>query len=68
MVLTSPAVSPSRTLPPGTTPSIGERKERATTLPRLNMGDEPMFSRNIPMAFSINSCPSDKEDLSFSNR
>jgi len=67
MVLTSPAVSPSRTLPPGTTPSIGERKERATTLPRLNMGDEPMFSRNIPMAFSINSCPSDKEDLSFSN-
>merc|ERR1712012_127344 len=31
------------------------------------MGDEPMFSRNIPSAFSITSCPSDKEELSFSN-
>merc|ERR1719460_2074773 len=26
-----------------------------------------MFSRNIPSAFSITSCPSDKEELSFSN-
>jgi hypothetical protein len=47
-------------------PTLAERKERATTLPRLQM-DEPMFSRNIPSAFSITSCPSDKEELSFSN-
>ena len=70
MVLTSPerrTLSPSRTLPPGMAPTLAERKERATTLPRLQM-DEPMFSRNIPSAFSITSCPSDKEELSFSNR
>ena len=70
MVLTSPerrTLSPSRTLPLGMPPSLAERKERATTLPRLQM-DEPMFSRNIPSAFSITSCPSDKEELSFSNR
>ena len=70
MVLTSPerrTLSPSRTLPLGMSPTLAERKERATTLPRLQM-DEPMFSRNIPNAFSITSCPSDKEELSFSNR
>jgi len=69
MVLTSPerrTLSPSLTLPLGVLPpSLGER--RATTLPRLYSGDPTLYSRNIPSNFSITSCTSDKEELSFSN-
>ncbi len=41
---------------------------RANTIPRCGAGDEPMYSRNIPASFSVLSCPSDREELSFSNR
>ena len=56
----------------------GEARLRASTLPHLSLPstsgskgvarNEPMFSRNIPATFSVLNCPSDKEDLSFSNR
>jgi len=44
---------------------VGESRIRASTLP-YQSGDLPIFSRNIPSAFSV-SCPSDKDEISFSN-
>jgi len=41
-------------------------RTRASTLP-YQSGDEPIYSRNIPSTFSIVSCPSDRDEISFSN-
>ena len=69
-------LSPSKTLPMGIgnfsktsdVYQVGDSgmpvKANKSKLP----GDEPMFSRNIPSAFSIVPSPSDKDDLTFSNR
>ena len=81
MVISSPehtalglrrALSPSKTLPLGIGSvtrnsdvfQIGEGRIRSSTLPHQS-GDQPIFSRNIPSAFSI---VSDKDEISFSNR
>jgi len=83
MVISSPehtalglrrVLSPSKTLPIGISSitrnsdvfQLGEGRTRASTLPHQS-GDEPIFSRNIPSAFSIVSCSSDKDEISFSN-
>ena len=79
MVITSDSglcPASARTLPLGLTSLTRstemldvEMRARAQTLPynSLNNGDIPMFSRNIPSAFSV-SYSSDKEEISFSKR
>ena len=44
-----------------------ETRRRSSTLPYCISGDVPIFSRNIPSAFSV-AYSSDKEEISFSNR
>ena len=80
MVLTSPehtghrrVVSPSKTLPMGIgnfskTSEIYQVGHWGSPVKNKLSGDEPMFSRNIPTGFNIVSCPSDKDELTFSNR
>ena len=78
MVLTSPdhtlngiklVVSPTKATPMG----IGNFSKTSEIYQVGNWGspvkgDEPMFSRNIPTGFNLVSCPSDKDDITFSNR
>jgi len=84
MVLTSPehtlhgfrrVLSPSKTLPMGIgnfskTMDVYQVGEGGGQLKanQTKPGDEPMYSRNIPSGFNLVSCPSDKDDLTFSNR
>ena len=45
-----------------------ETRRRSSTLPYSISGDVPIFSRNIPSAFSVAaSYSSDREEISFSN-
>jgi len=69
-------VSPSKTLPMGIGNfsktsdiyQVGQWGSPVKTNQTKGPGDEPMFSRNIPTGFNIVSCPSDKDDITFSNR
>merc|ERR1719477_371351 len=68
-------VSPSKTLPMGIGNfsktseiyQVGQWGSPVKTNQTKGPGDEPMFSRNIPTGFNIVSCPSDKDDITFSN-
>ena len=69
-------VSPSKTVPMGIGNfsktsdiyQVGQWASPTKTIQKNPAGDEPMYSRNIPTGFNIVSCPSDKDDVTFSNR
>ena len=69
-------VSPSKTIPMGIGSfsktsdiyQVGQWASPTKTIQKNHTGDEPMYLRNISTGFTIVSCPSDKDDETFSNR
>ena len=69
-------VSPSKTVPMGIGNfsktsdiyQVGQWASPTKTIQKNPAGDEPMYSRNIPTDFNVVSCPSNKDDGTFSNR